>query len=183
MCRRKGYSVYEVGISYFGRTYKEGKKISVKDGFRALWCIFIYNTSYFAKLVKYFLTGLVVACSQFLTIFLLVDIFKLNDILKQNISYAISIFVSLTVAYVLHSRITWRLKSPNFVTIVKKLGLFYSVSAFSFGVRQVVFYFLSKSGFDYRLNTLIGICIAVGINFLGYDRIVFREKESPTHLL
>lgn len=35
--------IYEVGISYYGRTYKEGKKIGWKDGFRALWCIFKYN--------------------------------------------------------------------------------------------------------------------------------------------
>lgn len=35
--------IYEVGISYYGRTYKEGKKISAKDGFRALWCILKYN--------------------------------------------------------------------------------------------------------------------------------------------
>ena len=36
--------IYEVGISYYGRTYAEGKKISWKDGFRAIWCILKYNT-------------------------------------------------------------------------------------------------------------------------------------------
>jgi glycosyltransferase involved in cell wall biosynthesis len=35
--------IYEVGISYYGRTYLDGKKISWKDGFRAIWCIFKYN--------------------------------------------------------------------------------------------------------------------------------------------
>lgn len=35
--------IYEVGISYYGRTYAEGKKINWKDGFRALWCILKYN--------------------------------------------------------------------------------------------------------------------------------------------
>ncbi len=35
--------VYEVGISYYGRTYEQGKKIGWKDGFRALWCILKYN--------------------------------------------------------------------------------------------------------------------------------------------
>ena len=35
--------VYEVGISYNGRTYEEGKKITWKDGFRALYCIIKYN--------------------------------------------------------------------------------------------------------------------------------------------
>jgi len=35
--------IYEVGISYYGRTYAEGKKINAKDGFRAIWCILKYN--------------------------------------------------------------------------------------------------------------------------------------------
>lgn len=35
--------IYEVGISYHGRTYSEGKKIGWKDGFRAIWCILKYN--------------------------------------------------------------------------------------------------------------------------------------------
>ena len=35
--------IYEIGISYYGRTYEEGKKIRAKDGFRALWCILKYN--------------------------------------------------------------------------------------------------------------------------------------------
>ena len=35
--------IYEVGISYYGRTYEEGKKIGWRDGFRALWCILKYN--------------------------------------------------------------------------------------------------------------------------------------------
>lgn len=37
--------IYEVGISYWGRTYEEGKKIGWKDGFRALWCLLKYYIS------------------------------------------------------------------------------------------------------------------------------------------
>ena len=40
---RLGCRIYEVGISYYGRTYKEGKKIGWKDGVRAFWCILKYN--------------------------------------------------------------------------------------------------------------------------------------------
>jgi len=39
----KGIRIYEVGISYYGRTYEEGKKINWKDGFRAIFCIIKYN--------------------------------------------------------------------------------------------------------------------------------------------
>jgi len=38
-----GVPIYEVGISYYGRTYEEGKKIGWRDGFRALWAILKYN--------------------------------------------------------------------------------------------------------------------------------------------
>ena len=39
----KGIRIYEVGISYYGRTFEEGKKIGWKDGFRAIYCILKYG--------------------------------------------------------------------------------------------------------------------------------------------
>ena len=41
--RVEGVRIYEVGISYYGRTYEEGKKIGWRDGFRAIYCILKYN--------------------------------------------------------------------------------------------------------------------------------------------
>ena len=43
IARIKGVRIYEVGISYYGRTYEEGKKIGWKDGFRAIYCILKYG--------------------------------------------------------------------------------------------------------------------------------------------
>ena len=43
LSRVKDVRIYEVGISYYGRTYEEGKKIGWKDGFRAIYCIMKYN--------------------------------------------------------------------------------------------------------------------------------------------
>ncbi len=43
MARVKGIRVYEVGISYYGRTYEQGKKINWRDGFWAIWCILKYG--------------------------------------------------------------------------------------------------------------------------------------------
>ncbi len=40
---RKKLRIYEVPMSYYGRTYEEGKKINWKDGVRTLWCILKYN--------------------------------------------------------------------------------------------------------------------------------------------
>jgi glycosyltransferase involved in cell wall biosynthesis len=43
IARLPGCRIYEVGISYYGRTYREGKKINWKDGVRAIYCIIRYN--------------------------------------------------------------------------------------------------------------------------------------------
>lgn len=45
LAKFKGIRIYEVGISYYGRTYEEGKKIGWRDGVRALWCILKYKFS------------------------------------------------------------------------------------------------------------------------------------------
>ena len=42
LARCKGIRIYEVGISYYGRTYEDGKKIGWRDGFRAIYCIIKY---------------------------------------------------------------------------------------------------------------------------------------------
>ena len=46
---RMGCRIYEVGISYSGRTYEKGKKIGWKDGMRAIWCILKYNLGHRKK--------------------------------------------------------------------------------------------------------------------------------------
>jgi|TARA_B110000259_G_scaffold186202_1_gene236865 glycosyltransferase involved in cell wall biosynthesis len=43
LSRVKDIRIYEVGISYYGRTYEEGKHIGWRDGFRAIYCILKYN--------------------------------------------------------------------------------------------------------------------------------------------
>ncbi|MBN1523557.1 MAG: bifunctional glycosyltransferase family 2/GtrA family protein [Spirochaetales bacterium] len=177
--RKENIRIYEVGISYFGRTYEEGKKIGIKDAFRALWCIFKYNTSNIANLVKYFFNGLIVAFSQFITIFSLVEYagFGISDLYK-NIAYAASIEVSILVGFILHAKITWRYKFRSFGSILGRFFLFQLVTSFSFVVRQVVFYYFNLTGIDYKLNTLIGIAIAIILNFISYQKIVFRRKKN-----
>jgi glycosyltransferase involved in cell wall biosynthesis len=43
---RRGCRIYEVGISYSGRTYAEGKKIGLRDGMRTVWCILKYGVGW-----------------------------------------------------------------------------------------------------------------------------------------
>lgn len=177
MARNKGIRIYEVGISYYGRTYEEGKKIGVRDAIRAAYCIYKYNTSKFAIIVKYILNGLIVALSQFLSMMLLVGALGFTSRLSQNIANVISIEFSLIVAFLLHFYFTWSNKYLGIGNFFKKLINFHIISLISFLARVILFYLLLNIGFEYKLNTLLGIIVAVIINFIGYDKFVFRNKE------
>jgi len=175
LSRTKNIKVYEVGISYHGRTYEEGKKIGVKDAIKAFWCIFKYNTSTFATLVKYSICGLFIALSQYATMIFLVEKMNFNSEYLKNMANFISIIVGLFVAFILHSKITWRYKFRSLYHLWSKLFLFYFVSGLSIIIRSLMFYIFEKIGLYYRLNILIGIVTIIIINFLGYDRVVFNK--------
>lgn len=169
--------LYEVGISYYGRTYDEGKKIGWRDGFRALWCIFKYNNSWFAKIVKYTTGGILVASSQLLALYLLVEYGRFSKIGEQNIANLISIECSIIIGYLIHANYTWSGIESQSRGTLRRLASFHMVTFVSVAIRAVFFYALSLYGTDYKLNAFIGIAAAIFLNFFGYDRIVFRKDR------
>jgi glycosyltransferase involved in cell wall biosynthesis len=178
LAREEKIAIYEVGISYYGRTYKEGKKLGAKDAFRAFLCILKYNDSLLARMIKYGLNGLLVAISQLITIVFLVKYLGLETKLWQNISYAISIEVSILVGFVLHAFLTWNYQFKKRKEIGQKLFSFHLVTGASFIIRQILFYLLSSIDVNYLINTFIGIAVAIVLNFLGYDKIVFLKNNQ-----
>ncbi|MCL4418309.1 MAG: methyltransferase domain-containing protein [Actinobacteria bacterium] len=118
---------------------------------------------------------------------ILVEVLHFNSILMQNIANIISIEFAILVAFYLHSTITWRKRYSARRELIKVFFLFQLITITSVIVRIVVFYLLSKSGMEYSLNTLIGIVIAIAINFLGYKNIFSKlatgkkkEKNNAT---
>ncbi|MCP4600129.1 MAG: glycosyltransferase [Proteobacteria bacterium] len=178
LIRSEGIVLCETRITYNSRSFREGKKIGIKDAFRTLWCIAKYNESGLAKFVKYVLMGLLVAISQFSTMIFLVEALDFVSVVKQNIAYAISIEVSIITGFFLHSIFTWRHRFRSLSDGMVKFLQFNSITGISFAVRQVLFYLLLLAGVGYLLNTFIGAVIAVLINFTGYERIVFKKKQG-----
>jgi glycosyltransferase involved in cell wall biosynthesis len=177
LVRNKGIRVYEIGISYYGRTYEEGKKIGWKDGLQALWCVFKYNTSSFAYFVKYSFTGLLIALSQLAIIVSLVELASFNTEYLKNVANVISVMLGLLIAFILHANITWRYEFESYYEIFKKLAIFYLVSFLSILIRTVTFYFFDKAGMNYQLNVTIGIIFVIVINFVGYNNFVFDKMK------
>jgi putative flippase GtrA len=176
--RTENLKVYEVGISYSGRTYQEGKKIKAKDAVHALYCILKYNSSRIANLVKYVINGLIVALSQYLTIYLLVEWFNFRSELYQNIANFIAIMVSITIAFVLHSKITWMYKFQSNWDFIKKMFLFYLITSITVIMRIYLYDFLYNYGLNYQLNTIIGIVVIIVINFFGYDKLFQKTLRN-----
>jgi len=174
LAREEGLRLYEVGISYHGRTYAEGKKIGLKDAFRALYCVLKYNTTGLATFIRYGLMGILVALSQLITITALVERLGLDGVQGENIANLVSIEVSILVGYFLHSRLTWSSSRRG----MRALAGFHGVTFLSAALRVALFYGFSLSGMPYRLNALIGIVVAVILNYFGYDRLVFRRRKE-----
>ena len=175
LSRIKNIKIFEIGISYNGRTYEEGKKIGLKDAFRALYCIIKYNNSKLAIFTKYVLAGILVVISQIGSLYLFKEfLFPKLDI---NITHLLSILVSLVVGFQSHSNFSWKQHRPYSNSIQKRIVYFLGISSLSIVVRIALFYFLDQLGVEYLLNAFISIVVAIIINFIGYDKLVFRVRK------
>jgi len=108
---QKKLRIYEMGISYHGRTYEEGKKISWKDGIRALYCIFHYNAHSLPtpmQLLIYFFIGGFSAVVNLL-FFILLMALHLHLIPSALISYFIAAGVNylLCISLLFRHQIRW----------------------------------------------------------------------------
>lgn len=175
--RDNNIRVFEIGISYYGRTYKEGKKIGFKDAWHALFCIYKYNTSRFALITKYAVNGLIVALTQFLLMVFLVGALGFTSKLGQNISNIISIELALIAAFLFYFYFTWHNKYRGAGDFIKKLINFHLFSLISILARVILFYALLNLGLEYKLNTLIGVITALIINSLIDNQFILKTKE------
>ncbi len=178
LVRTEDLSIYEVGISYYGRTYGEGKKIGAKDGFRAAWCIWKYNTTTAAKVIKYACHGVIVAMTQLLLMVLLVKGASLHTSYELNWANLVSIEGALLVGFVLHYLLTWHVGFTSVRDVIKRLVGFHLVTGVSILTRVGAFYLLNLLGIHYIINVLVGISATVVINYFGYDKIVFKEQDG-----
>jgi glycosyltransferase involved in cell wall biosynthesis len=167
--------IYEMGISYAGRTYEEGKKIGVKDGFRALYCIVRYNMPHAPlpiQFLGYFFVGgfCAVANLLFFNAFLLVMsawfAAPLAFILTAMLNYWLCILV------LFRHRAKWSTWGElgiysAFVAAVGCIDLFSTLALLGLGLAPS----LAKA-------TASGIALV--FNYLGRRFLVFPEQRlSP----
>lgn len=165
--------IYEVGISYYGRTYEEGKKIGWKDGVRALYCIFKYNAPYqriSLQFLIYLIIGGVSALFNLLLFLLLI----------KTMSIGVSTVIAFYSAAVL-----------NYILCVNFL---FNKNARWKGWKEYIIYFLSitviaaidlgstkgfiNMGLAPVYSKTIATAIGLALNFLIRKYLIFKDNRQ-----
>lgn len=166
--------LYEVGISYYGRTYDEGKKIGWRDGVRAMWCIFKYNNSWFAKLSKYVLNGFLTTILQFCLLITLVHAAGMQGLTGENIANGISIEIAAITGFLLYSLYSDDYSDANTIHRAQAFGRFQGIMLLQMLIRCAIFYLLALRGIPYLTNAAIGVAVAILLNLSGIFKPRFR---------
>lgn len=172
---QKRLRIYEMGISYFGRTYAEGKKIGMKDGFRALYCILKYNLPKVPAPIQFVFYVLIGGISALINLAVFLALFHSG---MAALPAALIAFVgaavvnyALSVAILFRSAAQWGKfqELAIYAAIVAVLGL-----VDSYGTHALLGAGLSPVG-----AKLLATGVGLVLNFLARKYLVFYEKPNP----
>lgn len=166
--------IYEMGISYRGRTYAEGKKIGAKDGFRALYCILKYNLHKAPWIVQLFFYTLIGVASALVNLLLFL---ALHQSFGTTTAALGAFFAAAAVNYYLVTLLLFR-RNARWKSGTE-LALFLAVVA----VVSVVDLYATRLFLSLGLHVALSKALATGIglllNFAGRRFLVFPEQPSP----
>jgi dolichol-phosphate mannosyltransferase len=167
--------IYEMGISYRGRTYAEGKKIGVKDGWRALYCILKYNLPKAPPIIQFLFYTLIGGLAGAVNLLLFLSFYKAGVAVAPAAlaAFFLSAFVNyyLSIKLLFRRRARWTAPTEmvaflGVVLVVGVVDMFCTVWFVIIGLSPLVAKVLS---------TAIGLVL----NFAGRRFIVFPEKQNP----
>jgi dolichol-phosphate mannosyltransferase len=167
--------VYEMGISYRGRTYAEGKKIGMRDGWRALYCILKYNLPKVPIAIQFLFYLFVGGFSAIVNLLVFVAAHGVG--LSVSVAAVTAFFIAALVNYVLSIKLIfrhnarWRTTSELMVyffvvSVIGVIDMYSTVGFVSLGMPP----WLAKVG-----ATAIGLVL----NFTARRFIVFPEAPRP----
>ena len=165
--------IFEMGISYYGRTYSEGKKIGTKDGLRALYCIFRYNAHKAPLPIQFLLYLNIGAIAATLNLIIFSILFSIDI----PIQYAapIAFIIAATANYLLCIIILFRHKArwgaktevSIYIIVVAIAGIF------DLGITKF-FISINLNPIISKLTATVTVFI---VNFLGRRFMVFPEPS------
>ena len=165
--------IFEMGVSYSGRTYEEGKKIGYRDGIRALYCIFHYNASKAPVPIQFLIYILIGGLSAVANISLFLILSKIG--VSNNISIPAAFVLAAAMNYLLCITFLFRhkakWKTPGEVLIY--LLIVFLVGAIDFGATTILLKMRTAPLLAKSLACIVGLLF----NFLGRRYFVFPEPS------
>jgi glycosyltransferase involved in cell wall biosynthesis len=166
--------IYEMGISYRGRTYAEGKKIGAKDGWRALYCILKYNLPKVPLVVQFFFYLFIGGFSAVVNLLLFLGLLAGGVAMTPStlVAFLVAAFVNyyLSVALLFRHKARWRSATELavFLLVVVAVGT----------LDLYCTRFLVAAGLAPALAKSASTAIGLFLNFAGRRFIVFPEKPN-----
>ena len=166
--------IYEMGISYAGRTYAEGKKIGFRDGLRALYCIFHYNAPKLPapmQILIYLMIGGISAVANICAFVLMI-----HSGIHLTVAILTAFLFAATVNYFLCINLLFRHQARWSASgeILAYLAVILIAAGLDFGVTTL----LMKIGWPVIAAKSISATVGFGINFAGRKYIVFKEPAA-----
>ncbi len=167
----KRLRIFEIGISYFGRTYEEGKKIGARDGLRALYCIIKYNAHHAPVGLQLAIYTLIGGTSAAFNLLVFAACMALS--MSLELSAAVAFVLAAALNYLLCIWVLFRHRSRwNTLSEVAFYGLLVTV----LGIADVV---MTRAFVTTGLVPIVakGIASIIGLvlNFAGRRALIFPE--------
>jgi dolichol-phosphate mannosyltransferase len=167
--------VYEMGVSYQGRTYAEGKKIGMRDGWRALYCILKYNLHKAPWPIQFLFYTAIGAVSAIVNLAIFLTLIQTQ--VRIEVAAPVAFFVAAAVNYYLSILLLFRHKArwnsgveiAIFVVLVSAIGYFDLVATR---------FFLQNGGAPWLAKS-IATALGLVLNFSARRFVVFSEPPSP----
>lgn len=170
---QKRLRIYEAGISYYGRTYAEGKKISMRDGWRALYCILKYNLHVApipVQFLFYVFIGGLAAIVNLVCFLAFVDVgvaITLSAIFAFFIAAGVNYYLSVKLLFRHKARWSGPKEALIYIALVSVLGLVDAKTTSS----------LVAAGLDAGFAKILSTIVVFVLNFAGRRFIVFPERQ------
>lgn len=166
--------IYETGISYYGRTYEEGKKIGPRDALRAIYCIMRYNLHRAPMPIQFIVYLFIGGVSGLANLGLFLGGLRLG--FSTSVSALVAFFLAALLNYILCILILFRHKArwsgPKELAIY--IVVVCAVGALDVGMTKS----LMETGMAPYLAKSIATLVGLLLNFAGRRLLVFPEAES-----
>lgn len=171
---QKKLSIYEMGISYSGRTYEEGKKIGWRDGVRALYCVVRYNAPALPLPIQ-FLVYLFIGGTAALAN-LILFLVMLSSGLGVATAAILAFFMAAGINYLLCVKLLFKRRSrwTGSTELLVYVGLVVAIALVDMQITQTLVGVSLPAWFA----KVVASGVALGLNFLGRRHLVFAQTAK-----